>query len=145
MWPMPHPLGDRVVTALCRPFGGVDLVDFTLLFRSPFRENHALRPRLPSCGRLYGEARQAKRRISVTEDATMKGPGETIPSFEETYPQYPFAELVRLGVGLAAFIVRHRRERRGETSWRRTGTGTPAHAGTPLAEGSGPARSSFSG
>ena len=75
----------------------------------------------------------------------MKGPSEKIATFEETYPQYPFAELVRLGVGLASFIVRHRRERRGETSWRRTETVTPILAGSRDAEGSGPARSSLSG
>ncbi len=59
----------------------------------------------------------------------MKEPRETTATFEETYPQYPFAELVRLGVGLAAFIVRHRRQREGDTSWRRAGTATPTPAG----------------
>ncbi len=75
----------------------------------------------------------------------MKGPGEKIATFEEAYPQYPFAELVRLGVGLASFIVRHRRERRGETSWRRKETATPIRAGSQVAEASGPAQSSLSG
>jgi hypothetical protein len=30
------------------------------------------------------------------------------PSFEQTYPQYPFAELVRLSIVLAEFMVRRR-------------------------------------
>ena len=75
----------------------------------------------------------------------MTGQSDKTASFEETYPQYAFAELVRLGVGLAAFIVRHRRERKGETSWRRKGTATPIPAGNAAADGSGPARSSYSG
>lgn len=31
---------------------------------------------------------------------------ETRKSFDETYPEYPFSELVRMGIGIAKFIVR---------------------------------------
>ena len=61
----------------------------------------------------------------------MELPHEPGASFEETYPLYPFAELVRLGVGLAAFIARHQRTRRGERSWQKAGTATSSRAGSP--------------
>ena len=35
-------------------------------------------------------------------------------SFEATYPRDPFAELVRLGIALGAFVARQRRNRSGD-------------------------------
>ena len=34
-------------------------------------------------------------------------------SFEETYPEYPFSELVRMGIGIAKLIVRLYRKKGG--------------------------------
>jgi len=45
----------------------------------------------------------------------MGKPRPTPKSFEETYPDYPFANLVRAGVGIAGVIVRRRRRRQRET------------------------------
>ena len=42
----------------------------------------------------------------------MGKPRPTPKSFEETYPDYPFANLVRAGVGLAEIVGNRRRKRR---------------------------------
>jgi len=42
----------------------------------------------------------------------MNEPRHRLASFEETYPRYPFAELVRLALGFGKWIVRRRRKRR---------------------------------
>ncbi len=39
----------------------------------------------------------------------MQKPSETPKSFEETYPHYPFAELVGLGIAVAQLIIRRKR------------------------------------
>ena len=41
----------------------------------------------------------------------MGKPRPTPKTFEETYPDYPFANLVRAGVGLASIVGRRRRRR----------------------------------
>jgi len=41
----------------------------------------------------------------------MRKPPETTKFFEETYPQYRFAEIVRLGIAVAQLIVRRKRRR----------------------------------
>jgi len=60
-------------------------------------------------------ARYARRRetpnIPIMDLSTIETP-EKRKSFEETYPNFPFAELVRLGIAVARLIVR--RKRRGE-------------------------------
>lgn len=44
---------------------------------------------------------------------TMKKTRETPDTFEETYPHYPFAELVRLGIGGARWVL-HLRQNLGQ-------------------------------
>lgn len=46
---------------------------------------------------------------------TLEKTRETPDSFEETYPRYPFAELVRLGIGGARWVLRLRRKLGTET------------------------------
>lgn len=41
-----------------------------------------------------------ERTISIMEGCAMERPPEAAKSFEEIYPQYPFAELVRLSIAL---------------------------------------------
>ncbi|MDJ0951032.1 MAG: hypothetical protein QNJ94_19145 [Alphaproteobacteria bacterium] len=43
-------------------------------------------------------------------------------SFEETYAQYPFAELVRLGIGVARQIAQLRRQLRRRSYGQQAGT-----------------------
>ncbi len=47
-------------------------------------------------------------------------------TFEETYPQYPFADLVALGVFVAAMIVRHDRRHRDAIVAHGSGMEAPA-------------------
>ena len=42
----------------------------------------------------------------------MGKPHPTPKSFEETYPDYPFSNLVRAGIGLAEIVDKRRRRRR---------------------------------
>ena len=42
----------------------------------------------------------------------MGEPRPTPKSFEETYPDYPFSNLVRAGIGLAEIVDKRRRRRR---------------------------------
>jgi hypothetical protein len=44
--------------------------------------------------------------ISIMEGCAMEKPPEAPKSFEETYPQYPFAELVRLSIALSKWLLR---------------------------------------
>lgn len=48
------------------------------------------------------------------QEPSQEPPQEQPASFEETYPRYPFADLVRLGTALAAIFLRWRWGRRGE-------------------------------
>lgn len=49
--------------------------------------------------------------ILIMERYAMRKPPETTKSFEETYPQYRFAEIVRLGIAVAKLIERRKRRR----------------------------------
>lgn len=63
------------------------------------------------------------------KQSTMEKTRETPKSFEETYPEYPFAELVRLGLSAAQWIVRARRKLRADRGHAQRQSPAPLNAG----------------
>ena len=53
------------------------------------------------------------------------------PTFEETYPRYQFAELVHLGVALAAWLVKGRRRLESRRPPRLSRSPLPGGTATP--------------
>ena len=47
--------------------------------------------------------------MSIVERSAMEMPEKAPESFEDTYPRYPFADLVRLGLGIVGRLLALRR------------------------------------
>ncbi len=63
----------------------------------------------------------------------MRKATETPMTFEETYPRYPYSDLVRLGIAVARLIVRRKRRHERLAAEKGSGARSEADATFPSA------------